>query len=109
MLGITMTNDGNIVDLGKAIEKAVAKVQAELPYGVELERVADQPTVVGESVWEFERSLLEALAIVLAVCLLSLGWRTGIVVGLSVPIAWRRRPGHARDGLESRARLLSGR
>ena len=86
MIGITMTNDGNIVDLGKAIEKAVAKVQVELPYGVELERVADQPTVVGESVWEFERSLLEALGIVLAVCLISLGWRTGIVVGLSVPI-----------------------
>ena len=86
MLGITMTNDGNIVDLGKAIEKAVAKLQAELPYGVELERVADQPTVVSESIWEFERSLMEALAIVLAVCLLSLGWRTGIVVGLSVPI-----------------------
>ena len=86
MLGITMTNDGNIVDFGKAIESAVGKLQAELPYGVELERVADQPTVVSESIWEFERSLLEALAIVLAVSLISLGWRTGIVVGLSVPI-----------------------
>ena len=41
----------------------------------ELERVADQPTTVSESLWEFERSLLEALAIVLAVSLLSLGWR----------------------------------
>ena len=48
--------------------------------------MADQPTVVSESIWEFERSLLEALGIVLAVCLFSLGWRTGIVVGLSVPI-----------------------
>ena len=86
MLGITMTNDGNIIDLGSAIEQAVNKLQAELPYGVELERVADQPSVVAESVWEFERSLLEALGIVLAVCLISLGWRTGIVVGLSVPI-----------------------
>src|SRR5512143_584621 len=86
MLGVVMTDDGNIVELGKSLEAAVAKVQAELPYGIELERVADQPTVVGESVWEFERSLLEALSIVLAVCLLSLGWRTGIVVGLSVPI-----------------------
>ncbi len=86
MLGIVMTNDGNIVDFGKAIENAVGKLQTELPYGVELERVADQPTVVSESIWEFERSLLEALAIVLAVSLISLGWRTGIVVGLSVPI-----------------------
>jgi len=86
MLGIVMTNDGNIVELGKSLEKVVASVQAEMPYGVELERVADQPTVVSESIWEFERSLLEALTIVLAVCLISLGWRIGIVVGLSVPI-----------------------
>src|SRR5208337_4549244 len=86
MLGVVMTDDGNIVELGKSLEKTVANVQAELPLGVELERVADQPTVVSESIWEFERSLLEALAIVLVVCLLSLGWRTGIVVGLSVPI-----------------------
>ncbi len=86
MLGITMTNDGNIVQLGKAMEDAVAKIEAELPYGVELERVADQPTTVSDAVWEFERSLLEALTIVLAVSLISLGWRTGIVVGLSVPL-----------------------
>lgn len=86
MLGIVMTNDGNIIDLGSAIEKAVDKIQAELPYGVELERVGDQPTVVGESIWEFERSLLEAVAIVIVVSLVSLGWRTGIVVGLAVPI-----------------------
>jgi multidrug efflux pump len=86
MLGIVMTDDGNMVELGKAIENAMTKIEAELPYGVELERVADQPTVVSDSIWEFERSLLEALAIVLAVSLLSLGLRTGLVVGLAVPI-----------------------
>ena len=86
MLGIVMTDDGNIVELGKLMESAVAKIQTELPYGAELERVADQPSVVGDSIWEFERSLLEALAIVLAVSLLSLGLRTGMVVGLAVPI-----------------------
>ncbi|MFO1420213.1 MAG: efflux RND transporter permease subunit [Candidatus Competibacteraceae bacterium] len=86
MLGIVMTDDGNIVELGKAIDHAVIKIQAELPYGVELERVADQPATVSESLWEAERSVLEALVIVLAVSLLSLGFRTGIVVGLSVPI-----------------------
>ena len=86
MLGISMTDDGNIVDLGKAIESVVTKIQAELPYGIELERVADQPTTVSEAIWEFERSLLEALAIVLAVSLLSLGWRMGLVVAMSVPL-----------------------
>ena len=86
MLGISMTDDGNIVDLGKALETTIAKIQAELPYGVELERVADQPTTVSGAIWEFERSLLEALLIVLAVSLLSLGWRMGVVVALSVPL-----------------------
>ncbi len=66
--------------------EAVSALQRELPYGVELERVADQPTTVKDAVWEFERSLLEALVIVLIVSLLSLGWRTGIVVAMSVPL-----------------------
>ena len=86
MLGIVMTDEGNVVELGKAVGQAVAKIQGELPYGVELERVADQPNTVSAAIWEFERSLLEALAIVLAVSLLSLGWRIGIVVALAVPL-----------------------
>ncbi|WP_429106045.1 efflux RND transporter permease subunit [Aeromonas allosaccharophila] len=86
MLGISMTNDGNIVKLGEALETVIAKIQNELPYGVELEQVADQPTTVKEAVWDFERSLMEALVIVVIVSLLSLGWRTGIVVALSVPL-----------------------
>ena len=86
MVGIVMTDDGNVVELGKAVEDAVAKVQSELPHGIEMERVADQPTTVKDSVWEFERSLMEALVIVLAVSLLSLGLRTGLIVAISVPL-----------------------
>jgi multidrug efflux pump len=86
MVGIVMTDDGNVVELGKAVEDAAAKVQSELPHGVELERVADQPTTVKDSVWEFERSLMEALVIVMAVSLLSLGFRTGLIVAISVPL-----------------------
>lgn len=86
MLGVTMTSDGNIVDLGKAMETAVAKIQSELPHGVELERVADQPSTVKDAIWDFERSLMEALIIVIAVSLASLGWRTGLVVATSVPL-----------------------
>src|SRR5579871_544544 len=86
MLAVSMTDDGNIVQLGKAMEAAVAKVQGELPYGVELELVADQPNTVKDAIWEFEHSLLEALLIVLAVSLISLGWRTGIVVAVCVPL-----------------------
>ena len=106
MLGISMTNDGNIVELGKAMDAAVAKIQSELPHGVELERVADQPTTVKDAVWDFERSLMEALIIVIAVSLASLGWRAGLVVATSVPLVLGGvARGDAGDGLEPRAHL----
>ncbi|MBT9465607.1 efflux RND transporter permease subunit [Hydrogenophaga sp.] len=86
MVGISMTDDGNIVELGTAMHSAVEKIQSELPHGVELERVADQPTTVKDAIWDFERSLAEALIIVIAVSLASLGWRSGLVVATSVPL-----------------------
>lgn len=86
MLGITMTGDGNIVDLGKAMDTAVAKIQSELPHGVELELVADQPTTVKDAILDFGRALAEALIIVIAVSLASLGWRAGLVVATTVPL-----------------------
>ena len=86
VIGITMAKNGNVLDLGHALDAAVASLRSELPVGVQIEPVADQPVVVADSVWEFERSFLEALAIVLAVSFLFLGWRTGIVVAASVPL-----------------------
>ncbi|KZN20982.1 MULTISPECIES: efflux RND transporter permease subunit [Pseudomonas] len=86
MLGITMTSDGNIVDLGKAMDTAVAKIQSELPHGVELELVADQPTTVKDAIHDFAHALAEALIIVIAVSLASLGWRAGLVVATTVPL-----------------------
>src|SRR5690349_14391513 len=85
-IGVTMQANGNVLDFGKALEQRMAQVRKELPAGVEVPQYADQPRVVAESVWEFERSFLEALAIVLAVSFAFLGWRTGIVVAASVPL-----------------------
>jgi multidrug efflux pump len=85
-IGVTMQPNGNVLDFGRALEQQLAKVRKELPAGVEIQQYADQPRVVAESVWEFERSFLEALAIVLAVSFLFLGWRTGLVVAASVPL-----------------------
>ncbi|MGM9491526.1 efflux RND transporter permease subunit [Ideonella sp. YS5] len=85
-MGVTMQANGNVLDFGHALEERLAQVRQEVPMGVQIQQYADQPRVVGESVWEFERSFLEALAIVLAVSFLFLGWRTGIVVAASVPL-----------------------
>jgi multidrug efflux pump len=85
-LGVVMAKGGNILDLGHNLDAALARIKADLPLGFEISRVADQPEVVDESVKEFVRSFVEALAIVLAVSFLSLGWRTGVVVALAVPL-----------------------
>jgi multidrug efflux pump len=86
MLGVTFERSGNILKLGAALDERMAALTAALPIGVAVDKVADQPKIVDDSVWEFERAFLEALAIVLAVCFLFLGWRTGIVVAASVPL-----------------------
>ena len=85
-LGVVLSRQVNLLKVGKQLDAATAALQAGLPLGVSLEKYADQPRVVDEAVWEFEKAFLEALAIVLAVCFLALGWRSGIVVAASVPL-----------------------
>lgn len=85
-IGVSMTKGSNIQSFGAKVSEAVASFMASVPQGFELEQVADQPKVVEGALSEFEHSFVEALAIVLAVSFLSLGWRTGIVVALSVPL-----------------------
>ncbi len=85
-LGVSMQDGANIITLGENLKRAMDAIVAELPIGIEVTQIADQPHIVNESVSEFVETFAEALAIVLAVSLLSLGWRTGIVVALSVPL-----------------------
>ena len=85
-IGIVMAKGANILELGEDIDAAVMQIESTLPQGFDLEKIADQPHVVDHAVHEFTKSFAEALGIVLLVSFLSLGWRTGIVVALSVPL-----------------------
>lgn len=85
-LAVSMRSGGDVLQLGKGLSGLVQKVQANLPVGVEIHAVSDQPKVVAHSVNEFMHSLIEAVIIVLAVSFFSLGMRTGVVVALSIPL-----------------------
>ena len=85
-LGVSMQDGANIITLGENLKRAMNAIMAELPVGIEVTQIADQPHIVDESVSEFFKTFVEALVIVLVVSFLSLGWRTGIVVALSVPL-----------------------
>lgn len=85
-LGVVMNRGANVLQLGHDIEKEMHVIRSLTPMGVEIGTVAFQPQVVEESVGEFLNSFFEALLIVLVVSFLSLGFRTGIVVAMSVPL-----------------------
>lgn len=85
-LAIGMREGSNILTYGAELDALMEKVRAELPVGIELYKVADQPHVVDESVNHFVQALIEAVAIVLAVSFVSLGLRAGLVVTMTIPL-----------------------
>ncbi len=94
-LGVAMAKGGDIIALGQSLQTAAAKIQAELPAGITLQQIQDQPAAVSKSVNEFIRVLAEAVIIVLAVSFISLGLHMrpmridvwpGLVVGITIPL-----------------------
>jgi len=95
-LGVSMEKGGNIIRLGEGLEATVARIRAQLPVGIELDRVSNQPAAVTASVSEFMHTLVEAVAIVLIVSFVALGLhskpklrldvRPGLVVALTIPL-----------------------
>ncbi|HTB39204.1 MAG TPA: efflux RND transporter permease subunit, partial [Reyranella sp.] len=85
-IGVVTAKGANILELGKDVSAATADFMKAVPQGISVDLIADQPKVVEEAVGEFTHSFVEALAIVLFVSFLALGWRTGFVVAASVPL-----------------------
>ena len=102
-LGVSMTKGGDIIALGKSLEKAFVGIEKDLPAGIKLVQLQDQPKSVTSSVSEFVKVLIEAVVIVLAVSFIALGlhkrpgknplwkrWildiRPGLVVGITIPL-----------------------
>ena len=94
-LGVAMSKGGDIVALGKSLQATMERVRKELPAGIELSQIQDQPQAVTQSVGEFVHVLLEAVAVVLAVSFISLGLHTkplridiwpGLVVAITIPL-----------------------
>lgn len=85
-IALSMKTGGNILTLGDNLEKLQASVKQDLPAGMEIHQVSDQPKVVKDSISDFVNTLREAIIIVLVVSFLSLGLRTGLVVAFCIPL-----------------------
>ena len=86
VLGVVMQDGWNGLDLGKALDEEEAKIAKTLPAGLSLNKIIDQAENIRESINEFMLKFFVALAVVMIVSLLSLGWRVGIVVAAAVPL-----------------------
>ena len=85
-LAIGMKTGANLLVFGQNLDAEIAKINQDLPVGVTIGHVADQPAVVEEAVSGFTRALFEAIVIVLAISFISLGMRAGFVVAISIPL-----------------------
>ncbi|WP_273061120.1 efflux RND transporter permease subunit [Colibacter massiliensis] len=85
-VAVSMKDGGNILTLGDNLKNVITRMQSDLPAGMEIRQVSDQPKVVEESISDFVGTLREAIIIVLVVSFLSLGIRTGMVVAFCIPL-----------------------
>ncbi len=86
ILSVSMTEGGNIVDLGARLDRELALIEAQYPHGISLEKLFFQPDYVNRDVANFMSNLGQAVVIIIAVLLLFLGIRTGLLVASMVPI-----------------------
>ncbi len=85
-VGVVMAKGFKVTDVGHAVETTYQRFEESLPYGVSVQQISNQPEVVTEAVGEFMKALVEALVIVLVVSFLSIGWRSGLVIAITIPL-----------------------
>ncbi|HEX9323416.1 MAG TPA: efflux RND transporter permease subunit, partial [Xanthobacteraceae bacterium] len=85
-LAIGMKTGANLLQFGEALKEEMSKIVADLPIGVGVHLVADQPVVVEHAVSGFTEALFEAVIIVLGISFLSLGLRAGLIVAIAIPL-----------------------
>jgi len=85
-LAIAMRPGANLLHFGEALKERMHRIEGELPLGVNVHLVSDQPRIVEEAVGGFTEALIEAVVIVLGVSFVSLGIRAGLVVSVSIPL-----------------------
>ncbi len=85
MLAVSVADEGNIIALGKDIKKKIEYLKDKYPIGVEFSLAFDEPNLVESIIYNFTSSIVTAILIIMAVMLVTLGWRTGLIVTSLIP------------------------
>lgn len=71
----------NVVETGKKISEKIEEIKADLPHGIEIEKVYYQPELVSSAIGKFINNLVVSVAVVIGVLLLSMGVKSGLIIG----------------------------
>ena len=83
-IGVSIVDGGNVVDLGNAVKQLLKDTESSRPAGMELSTINFQADDVENSLNEFLVNLLESVVIVIAILLLTMGWRSGVIIGITL-------------------------
>jgi multidrug efflux pump subunit AcrB len=81
-LGISTIQGGNVVTMGEAVRRKLRELKPYQPVGVEIGEINFQPEAVVAATSEFMFNLGKAVAIVFVVLLLTMGRKTGVIIGV---------------------------
>lgn len=85
-ISLSMEKGGNIVELGKVVDKKLEELKARMPLGIDFHKVFFQPDQVSDSINVFMVNLIESVLIVIVVLMLTMGLRSGMIIGVGLVI-----------------------
>jgi len=80
-LGVSTVDGGNVVTMGRKVKQRLEELKANRPLGIEYNYINFQGEDVTEAVDSFVWNLIGAIAIVILVLLVAMGWRSGLLMG----------------------------
>ena len=84
-LAVAAASGTDIVKVGASVEKALDELSAtRLPAGVEIHEIFYQPSRVTDALSTFMINLIESVVIVVAILMLTMGLRSGMIIGISL-------------------------
>jgi multidrug efflux pump subunit AcrB len=86
-IAISMREGGDILSLGQQLDHLMPIIQANYPWGIEIEKVWFQADIVETNIDNFTLNLIQAVAIVTIIMLFFLGLKVGLVVASLIPAA----------------------
>ncbi len=86
LLGVVMQQGENGLKLGEQLQTFFEQERARMPLGLELTQLTNQANAIKAAVNLFQIKFLAAVAVVMAVSILAIGLRAGLVVGIAIPV-----------------------